>query len=175
MVREFDGARLVPFAASTRLRPTSSRRRSNRRRNGRLLAAVAGGQDFVRIDAHDEVDDLIGSDLGKPVRRIRRDDDDIARSDLAALPADDLAATGTWTVERGNHGAFGRRLLHILDGSAGHEGPAAGNDVVDLRDLAVLDAETDVTACRFGTMDDADTDVVFAVDVDDADLLIAHR
>ena len=109
------------------------------------------------------------------MRCIRRDDDDITGSDDAALPADDLATARTRSVERRHHGAFGRRFLHVLDRSARHEGPGAGDDVVDFRDLAVLDAATDVAACGFGTMDDPDADIVLAVDADHADLLIAHR
>jgi hypothetical protein len=47
--------------------------------------------------------------------------------------------------------------------------------VVDFRDLAVLDAETDVAAFRLGAMDDADPDIVLAIDAHHAELLIAHR
>jgi len=47
--------------------------------------------------------------------------------------------------------------------------------VVDLRDLAVFDAEADVAAFGLRPMHDADTDIVFAVDAHHPDLLIAHR
>src|SRR6202030_1748605 len=49
----------------------------------------------------------------------------------------------------------GRGLLHVLDGAAGHERAVAGDHMVDFRDLAVLDAETDVAGPRAGALDRA--------------------
>jgi hypothetical protein len=95
----------------------------------------------MRVDAHDQVHDLVGGDLGEPMGRVRRDDDDVARAELAALAAQHFAAVGTRAIEDRDHRAGGRDAARILDRAAGHEGPVAGNDVVDLRDLAVLDAE----------------------------------
>ena len=49
--------------------------------------------------------------------------------------------------------------------------------VGDLRELyrRLAAAEANVAAFRFGAMNDADTDIVFAIDANHADLLIAHR
>src|SRR4051812_31532848 len=48
-----------------------------------LFVDVTGRQDLMRIHPHHEIDNLGGRDLGECVRRVRRDDDHIARSDLA--------------------------------------------------------------------------------------------
>ena len=40
-----------------------------------LFVHIAGGQDFVRIGAHHEIDDLGRGDLRPPMRRIGRNDD----------------------------------------------------------------------------------------------------
>src|ERR1700730_9473026 len=140
-----------------------------------LLGPVAGRQHLVGVDPHHKVADLVRSDLREPMGGVRRNDDDITRSDLAGLPVDDLAATGTWAVERRDDGAVGGRFFHVLDRFTRHECPGAGNNEVDFRDLDMLDAETDMAAFRLGPMNDADNDFLLAIDAHHSDLLIAHR
>src|SRR5205807_164011 len=54
-----------------------------------LLRHVAGGQNLVGIDAHDQVNDLVGSDPAEPMRCIGRNDDHVAGTDVVfAIDAD---------------------------------------------------------------------------------------
>src|SRR5215468_7755860 len=89
------------------------------------LRSVTRRQHFVGVDPHHEIYDLVRRDLGEPMRRVRRNDDDIAGADLAAVAVDNLAAAGTRAVERRDDGAVGRRFLHVLDRSTGHKSSVA--------------------------------------------------
>jgi hypothetical protein len=53
--------------------------------------------------------------------------------------------------------------------------PVPRDHVIDLGDLAVLDAAADVAARRLRAMHDADADIVLVVDGDDADLRVVDR
>ena len=46
----------------------------------------------MRVHAHDEIDDLVAGDLGPPMRRVGRNDHDVAGTELTAFTADHLAA-----------------------------------------------------------------------------------
>src|SRR5256886_1154862 len=107
----------------------------------RLLCGVSRGQYFVRIDSHDKIDDLIGSNFAEPVRRVWRNDDDVAGSDLAAHTALNAGATGAGAIEHGHDGIVGRDLPWIVQRPARYKGSVPFNNVVNLGDLGVLDAE----------------------------------
>jgi hypothetical protein len=59
-----------------------------------LFENVPRGQDLLWVHAHDEIDDLIRRDVGPPMRRVRRNDDDIAGTERRARAADDAPAAG---------------------------------------------------------------------------------
>src|SRR5260221_2168073 len=94
-------------------------------------------QDLVGIHPHDQVHELFG-DFAPAMRRVGRNDDDIARSDLAAPTADGLAAARARTDNAERVRVC--RVLCILDRSAAHHRPGARDHVIDLGDLAVLEA-----------------------------------
>src|SRR5262249_3329181 len=98
----------------------------------------------------------------------------VAGDDFAAGAVQDRAAAGAWAIENLDDLAIGRRFARIFDGAAGYEGRLAGDDVVDLGGLAVLDSVWRLLALGFRSMHHADADVVLVIDADDADLLIAH-
>jgi hypothetical protein len=98
--------------------------------------------------------------------------------DLAAFAGTAIAAQVEIGVAPGvelGRAAQGLAGANVAGTRFGSVPRVAGNDVVDFRDLAVLDAETDIAAFRPGPMNNADTDVVVAVDAHHSDLLIAHR
>src|SRR5437660_2383639 len=139
----------------------------------RLLCGVSRRQYFVRIDSHNKIDDLVRGDFAEPVRRVRRNDNDIAGSDLAAHTTLNAGGTGAGTVEHGHNGVLGRDLPWTVQRPAGYECPSPFNHMVDLGNLGVFDAAGSVFAGSFGAMDDTDADVVLAVDINDANGLIA--
>src|SRR5262249_48824314 len=125
------------------------------------------------IDADHQINNLVRADLAEPVRRIWRNDDHIPRDDSSARAAQNRAPAGARTVQDLHHLAIGGRFARILYCAAGYEGRLAGDNVVDLGDLAVLDAVRRLLALRFRSVHHADADVVLVVDADDANLLIA--
>src|SRR5579871_219128 len=136
-----------------------------------LLCSIAGGQDLVRIHAHDQIHNLRRCDLAEPMRGVRRNNDDVPRSDFAAHSVLHDATLRAGPVQHLDDRAVGRGLLRVFNGAAGDEGSVAFDEVVHLGDLAVLDGVAHVLG--FGAMHHADTDVVFVIDADDADGLIA--
>src|SRR6266436_9327616 len=138
-----------------------------------LLCDVTRRQDLVRIDAHDQIDDLVRGDFAEPMRRVWRNDDDVAGSDFAAQAILDTAAFGAGTVQNGDYFIDRRNFLGIIESAACHKRSAAVDDVINLRDLAVLDAAGGFFAGGLETADDTDSNVVFTVNADDANGLIA--
>src|SRR5450432_1584351 len=108
------------------------------------------------------------------MRRVGRDDDHISRAKLAADSAFDRAATRARTVEHFDHLAIGWRLLGVHNRTSSDKGAVAFDHVIDLGDLAVLDAIAIARRRGPGAMNHADSNVVFVVDADHADRLIAH-
>src|SRR5207249_3552445 len=134
---------------------------------------VARGQYFVRIDPHNKVDDLVGGDFAEPVRSVWGNDDDIAGTDLAAHTALNAAAASAGTIEHGHHRALGLNFSWIVQRTAGYKCSVSFNHMVDLGDLGVLDAAGSIFAGSLSAVNDADADVVLAVDIDDANGLVA--
>src|SRR5947207_1156053 len=151
-----------PYCVERTSRGRPERRQKCEAWECRLLCGVSRGQYFVRIDAHDKIDDLVRGDFAEPVRRVRRNDNDIAGSDLAAHTALNAGTTGAGTVEHGHNGVLGGDLPRTVQRPAGYECPGPFNHVVDLGDLGVLDAAGSVLARSLSAMNDADADGVFA-------------
>src|SRR5689334_17075042 len=93
----------------------------------------------MRVDPDNQINDLVACNLCKPMRCGWRNDDDVSGTDFAALPANDLSATGAWAVEGGDHRTVSGDLSLVLNRTAGHKGSVARNDVIDFCDLAVFD------------------------------------
>src|SRR6185436_95083 len=93
------------------------------------------------------------------MRGVRRHNDDVAGGNLAAGAADDPAAA------RARADNFdGVRIgcgFGVLHRAAGDHRAAAGNHVIDLGDLIVL--ETGLQVGHLGAVHDGDADIVFAV------------
>src|SRR6266481_9661621 len=138
-----------------------------------LLRDVAGRQDLMRIDAHNQVDDFVRGDFAEPMRRVRRNDDDVTGADFAAHAILDATTFGAGAVQQGDHFIAWRDFLGITECAAGDERAVAGDDVINLGDLAVLDAGGGLFAGRLEPADDTDANVIFAGNVDDANGLIA--
>ncbi len=108
------------------------------------------------------------------MRRVWRNDDDVAGSDFAAHAILDAASFGAGTVQNGDYFIVRRNFLGIIESAACHKRSAAVDDVINLRDLAVLDAGGGLFAGGLKTADYTDSDVVFTINADDADGLIAN-
>src|SRR5690348_4133443 len=105
--------------------------------SGSFALTVAGGQHLVRVHPHDQIHYLRRCDLAKPMRCVRRNNDYVPRSDLAAHPILNHATLRAGPIQHFHHGAVGRGLPRIFNGAAGHESRIAFDDMVDLRDLAM--------------------------------------
>src|SRR5260370_7511235 len=127
----------------------------------------------MRIDAHNQVDDFVRGDFAEPMRRVRRNDDDVTGADFAAQAILDATTFGAGAVQQGDHFIAWRDFLGITECAAGDERAVAGDDVINLGNLAVLDAGGGLFAGRLEPADDTDADVIFAGNVDDANGLIA--
>ena len=122
---------------------------------------------MIGVDAHHEIIH-IAVDGAEPVRDTRRNDDDVAGSDVATLAAANARAVGARAHENFHRRAVGRRRRRVGHVSAGDEHSRAVDDVVNLGDLRVGDRRLP----RVGrAMENSDGDVVLA-DIDDAYLLI---
>src|SRR5258708_39655420 len=82
-------------------------------------------QNLVGIHAHDEIYELV-CDLAPPMRRVRGDNDDVARTDLPALTAYDGTSAGGGADDCDRVRI--RWVFGILHRSAGHHRPAARKD-----------------------------------------------
>ena len=138
-----------------------------------LLCDVTRRQNLVRIDTHDQIDDFVRGDFAEPMRRVWRNDDDVAGSDFAAQAILDTAAFGAGTVQQGDYFIVRRNFLGIIESATGHQRSATGDDMINLSDLAVLDAAGGLFAGGLKTADYTDSDVVFTINADDANGLIA--
>ena len=74
----------------------------------------AGGQNLVRIDAHNQVDDFLVGDFAEPVRRVRRNDDDVTGTDFAAHTILNTDAFCTGPIEDLTTSLFGGTSLGSL-------------------------------------------------------------
>src|SRR5581483_5962224 len=104
------------------------------------LCPITGRQHFMRIHPDHQVDNLRRGDLAKPVWRVWRNDHDVAGSDLTTHPIVNGAALRARPVQHFDHVAVGCRFARVFDGASGDERRVSLDDVVDLGDLAVLDA-----------------------------------
>src|SRR5205085_11180166 len=106
------------------------------------------------------------------MRRVWRNDNHIARPDFAAGAPDDPCTFHAGSGKDSDGFIVGRTVFGIFNGAAGHQRPVAGNDVIHLGNLAVL-RPADALLLRLGAVNYTDADIVVAVYIDDADLLIA--
>src|SRR5205807_8480062 len=125
------------------------------------------------IDPHNKVDDLVRDDFADPLRSVWRNDDHVTGSERAAHAALYSSAARAGAVEHFYDWALRRNLPWILQCPARYKSTGPLNHVIDLGDLAVLDAAGSVFAGSLGAMDDTDADIVFTVDTHDANGLIA--
>ena len=129
---------------------------------------VAGRQNVIAVDADDEIVH-VRVDLAEPVRHARRHDDDVAGTDVPALPALSRRARRARADENRVDHVVGRHRARVGDRASGDERPRSLDDVIDLGHLRVIDG---ALLRRLGRpVQHADRDVVFP-HVDDADLLI---
>ena len=131
---------------------------------------VARRQDVIAIDADDEIVH-VGVDLAEPVRHSRRHDDDVAGTDVPALPALNRRARGARPHQDRVDHVVGRHLARVRDRAAGHERSRSIDDVIDLGHQGVIDRALLRRLRR--TVQHTHRDVVFS-HVDDADLLIEN-
>src|SRR5258708_1620869 len=103
-----------------------------------LFGPVSRWQHFVSIHSHHQVHNLVGCNFAEPVRCVRGNDYHVARAHFAAHTVFHHAAAGAGAVENLNHRALRRRLSRTLNHTACYKRSVAFNNVIDLRDLAVL-------------------------------------
>src|SRR5215471_2565857 len=100
---------------------------------------VSGGQNPVRVRTDAQIVDMIGN-IGPSVRHIRRNNDNVARTDNALhdiITRDNAAARGT--IQDLGDIAIGRRFPAVDDMSAGNERAATGYDHIGLSLMIMLD------------------------------------
>ena len=98
--------------------------RDSRRKPDRLKPVLLGGQQPVRVDAHDDVRNR-SLDLAKPMRHTCGNNDYVARFDPAAHTALNCAAACARAIFQPDGYGVSRPRLRIDHGAPGHERPRA--------------------------------------------------
>src|SRR5499427_9735998 len=119
---------------------------------------VGSRQHARQIGTNAEIRHLI-ADVVEAVRHACRHDDDVAGRDATAIAASERPA-GTRPDREPHELGLRRKPAIVLDGAAGHERRAAGDDVEHFGDLRVTDRADRSAGARRGAMQHADAEPV---------------